>query len=187
MKETTGYPENAEGLFSPAEYRVLAHYLDGSPRYVGLAEDLAEILPDARYRSVESAVALVALERIQQRLPRWLVRNSQGDIVETRKQRPVSKNRKVLLKPVYLGSDEGFGAGPGMSWRVEYFATWIPLFDRFVITQSDDDGNDELIGVLDSLDGSGRQSPHHLLDQWRAEMREDEEAIARLDRIDDVE
>jgi hypothetical protein len=70
MKETTVYPENTKGLFSPAEYRVLAHYLDGSPRYAGLAKDLAEILPDARYRSVESAVARVALERIQQRLPR---------------------------------------------------------------------------------------------------------------------
>jgi hypothetical protein len=112
-----------------------------------------------------------------------LERNSQGDIVETRKQRAVSKGRKVLLKPVFLDSDEGFGAGLGMCWRAQYFATWVMLFDRYVVTQSDDDGNDELIGVLSSLDGRGKQSPCYLRDQWRAEMREDAEAITRLDRL----
>lgn len=149
--ETTRYapdqiPEQAEGLFTAAEFRVLDNYFAGDPGYDGLDVDLTEIVVQDTWPSVNAAVALILLERIQDRLPRWMGRNFEGELVVSRAGRKARRDRRILMKPVYAGSREGFGAGPGMSWRIEYHTVWVPLFDRFVVTESRDDGEDFAIG-----------------------------------------
>jgi len=149
--KTTGYtpdqlPQQAEDLFTAAEFRILDNYFAGSPGYEGLDTDLAETVDQDTWPSVNTAVARILLERIQDRLPRWMGRNSEAELVVSRAGRKARRDRRILMKPVYAGSREGFGGGPGMSWRIEYHTVWVPLFDRFVVTESSDDGEDFAIG-----------------------------------------
>lgn len=135
-----------DGLFSLAELRILEHYFEPDNQPTALEEDLRSVLGADRFPSVEAAVARIALEHVQAWLPNWLTRNVDGELVQCRQTRPSSRFRKVLLKPRHAGRREGFGAGPGMGWFMDYYVTWIPLFDRFVVTESDDDGEDRAIG-----------------------------------------
>lgn len=147
------FPAEAEGLYTSAEYRVLSHYLDDTPEYRELEDDLEEILDLGQWNTLDQAVVKIALERIEERLPNWMVKNNRGDWVESRPMEKPPKRRKVLLRPVFVGAREGFGAGPGMGWFCHYYATWIPLFNCFVVTESGDGGEDRVVGSFEASRG----------------------------------
>lgn len=83
------------------------------------------------------AVAQILLERVQDRLPQWGVLTDDGvqfarPILDRRAQ------RKVELWPRLLLTINWADSGPGFSWPVSYYATYVPGFDRTVVTGSAD-------------------------------------------------
>jgi hypothetical protein len=46
--------------------------------------------------------------------------------------------KTVLLQPRHLFTINWVDSGPGYSWLVAYYLTWVPHYDRFVVTASAD-------------------------------------------------
>ena len=91
---------------------------------------------DTNEFTLTNAVARLVLEGIQQRLPTSAV--CYGDhVVLTREYAPKSP-RKLDLLPRFLFQINWANSGPGISWPVAYYVTWLPLYDVFVITESAD-------------------------------------------------
>jgi len=83
------------------------------------------------------AVAQILLERVQDRLPQWGVLTDDG----VQLARPIldrRAERKVELWPRHLLTINWADSGPGFSWPVSYYATYVPGFDLTVVTGSAD-------------------------------------------------
>jgi len=85
------------------------------------------------YQRTSAAVAQVLLERIQDRLPQWVGPNGGARPLLDRRSR-----RKVELWPRHLMTINWADSGPGFSWPVAYNVSYVPGFDRSVVTASAD-------------------------------------------------
>ena len=107
-------------------------------------------IPD--YRCIDAAVAQILLERIQEDLPNWTA--LAGDrFVIARGNFDRRARRKVELWPHHLLTINWADSGPGFSWPVAYKATYVPVFDRTVVTASVD-CPESLGGVCDVAIGA---------------------------------
>jgi hypothetical protein len=97
-------------------------------------------------RIVDNAVARLALNSIRGHLPQWYAGYADGTCVFGRDTEP-GLLREVRLKPVHLFTIDWADSGPGYSWPVAYYATYIPGFDRFVVTSSAD--SEDYFGYAD--------------------------------------
>ena len=133
-------------LFTPDEHAVLADWFDRRPPAV--AQD---ILPDEAvsrlgfdkepdlYRRIDAAVAFIVLERAEQRLPQWsAIRDDKVILARKHRDRTKVPNRKVLLQPRHLFTINWADSGPGYSWPTAYYVTWLPYYDRYIVTASAD-------------------------------------------------
>lgn len=96
--------------------------------------------------TLPNAVARLALSDIQRQLPQWYVGYGNGKFILGRDRETIPR-REVLLKPVFLFAINWATSGPGYSWPVSHHVTWIPGYDRFVVTFSAD--SDEAYGYAD--------------------------------------
>ena len=132
-------------LFTPDEHAILARWFNVAPPEVAREIDLDEAIsrlgfeeePD-QYRLIDAAVAFIVLERVEHRLPQWGSIDADGVVTVARQYRANIKNRKVLLQPQHLFSVNWADGGPGFSWPTAYYLTWLPHYDRFVVTASAD-------------------------------------------------
>jgi hypothetical protein len=177
------YPPNASSvdLFTADEELVLATWfeIDG-PSYGRRIGDIFDgwnipsEIPD--YRRIDTAVAQILLERIQDHLPNWAA--LVGDrFVIARGIFDRRARRKIELWPHHLLTINWADSGPGFSWPVAYKATYVPLFDQTVVTASADCPEsfggvcDVAIGAFGSetsiLEGSRRIIISDWTNQWR--------------------
>jgi hypothetical protein len=136
----------AVDLFTPDEHAILAEWFGVKSPAVARDIEVDEAIsrlgfdkaPDF-YRLIDAAVAFIVLEQAEQRLPQWAAVNDDG-LVLARKLRDASKlpNRKVILQPRHLFTINWADSGPGFSWPVAYYVTWLPHYDRYVVTASAD-------------------------------------------------
>jgi hypothetical protein len=136
---------NTVDPFSPDEHAVLGNWLRVRPPKVakGIEPDEAiarmgfETEPH-HYRLVDAVVASIVLENVEKRLPAWSALRADGSFVCARKYRDDEKvpNRKVLLQSRQLFVINWADSGPGFSWAVGYYVTWLPHYDRFVLVPS---------------------------------------------------
>jgi hypothetical protein len=129
-------------LFTADEEFVLATWfeIDGPPNARRVDDifdgwNIPSEIPD--YRRIDAAVAQILLERIQDHLPNWTA--LAGDrFVIARGIFDRRARRKIELWPHHLLTINWADSGPGFSWPVAYKATFVPLFDRTVVTASAD-------------------------------------------------
>jgi hypothetical protein len=129
-------------LFTADEELVLATWFEiDRPPYGRRVDDIFKgwnipsEIPD--YRRIDTAVAQILLERIQDHLPTWTA--LMGDrFVIARSIFDRRARRKIELWPHHLLTINWADSGPGLSWPVAYKATYVPLFDRIVVTASAD-------------------------------------------------
>jgi hypothetical protein len=140
----------AVDLFTPDEHAILAGWFADwfrvkTPAFaqdIVVEEAISRLGFDKEahlYRRIDAAVAFIVLERAEQRLPQWsAIRDDQ--VILGRERRAASKipNRKVLLQPRHLFTINWADSGPGFSWPVAYYITWLPYYDRYVVTASAD-------------------------------------------------
>jgi hypothetical protein len=150
--------KGAVDLFTSDEHAVLAKWFGVEPPgcAAGInAEDAAGRLGFVErpgfYTLIDAAAAHVVLEKVEDRLPQWALVAVEGgsNILLARGYRDSAQilDRKVLLAPRYLFTINWADSGPGYSWPVAYYVTWLPYYDRFVITASAD--SPEAFGYCD--------------------------------------
>lgn len=138
------------GLYHPAELAIIADYLQIERAPEAAAIDLGNLPADApewlgNYSRLgdparidrAAAVAHLVLERIQQRLPTFVIGNESG-WVSTREIASVP-TRDVAGLPLHLFTINWADSGPGFSWPEVYHVGWLPGFEVHVVTASVDD------------------------------------------------
>mgnify|MGYP003978732771 CR=1 FL=1 len=143
---------NSVGLFTVEEHAIIADWLSVKPRCeIPDMPDSMDALDELGYQGKASgygeedaAVADMVLERINNTLPQWAavkIRESDDEeavIIRGREVRERSARRKIELVPKYLMTINWADSGPGFSWPVAYHATWVPIYNEYVVTQSAD-------------------------------------------------
>ena len=146
-----------EGLYHPIEHAILADYFKVErptcARDINL-EDAVEHEWDAEnhdgiirirpglggsldYYTLENAVARLALNGIEKRLPQWAVAYEDGQILYGRTHNH-KRNAQITLLPTFLFEINWADSGPGFSWPEQYHAAYVPGFHRYVVTASQD-------------------------------------------------
>ena len=137
-------------LFTNVEHAIIADWLDVDPLTDnGCCPDATDALKTlgfasraSGYTESDAAVAVIVLENIQHKLPQWgAVRqgaNDQLEVILGREVRDRLAFRKVEMVPQHLLTINWADSGPGFSWPVAYYTTWLPVYNEFVVTQSAD-------------------------------------------------
>ena len=146
-------------LYLPEENVVIAHWLGVEP----VEEVPADLRPDLaleklgqtkelhEYTRADAAVAVIVLTSIQKRLPDWMGQYRQKPAADGVSSHEPA-DRGVALMPVHLLTINWASSGPGFDWPVAYLATYLPLYEVYVVTSSAD--SDEIFGVCDLAIGS---------------------------------
>jgi len=156
--------------FHPREHAILAEYLELKNKLPKDARkfDPFETLPfEDEYKESENgiicrpgrgdrselqalsnAVARIALAPIRSDLPVW-GSYEDGQVFHTRQKENsgVLPLRDFRSDPVLVVSINWADSGPGFSWPVKYYISWIPYYERYVVTASYDSNDVE--GYLD--------------------------------------
>jgi hypothetical protein len=136
----------ATDLFTPDEHAILSEWFRVKSPTVDqdiVADEAINRLGFDKepnlYRRIDAAVAFIVLERAEQRLPQWsTVRDD--ELILAREYRDPNKipNRKIVLQPRHLFTINWADSGPGFSWPMAYYVTWLPNYARYVVTASAD-------------------------------------------------
>jgi hypothetical protein len=143
---------NSVSLFTKEEHAIIADWLNVEPKCDQLnipssfeaLEALGFEGKASAYSEDDAAVATIVLERIQETLPQWScvrLRENENDEAVVTLAREIKERqaiRTVELVPQFLLKINWADSGPGFSWPVAYHATWVPLYDEYVVTQSAD-------------------------------------------------
>jgi hypothetical protein len=91
-------------------------------------------------RALANAVARIVLSAIESRLPQWAAFDHTGTVIHGRKQvgKAPHKQRQLSTIPRKLFTINWAQSGPGYSWPDSYHITWLPIYDVWVITLSQD-------------------------------------------------
>lgn len=140
-------PGNTVDLFTPEEHAVLSAWFGSRPPEVATGIELKDAMarlgferePD-HYQLIDAVVAFITLEKVEKRLPGWSALLADGSLLSARTYRDEQEmpERKVLLQSRQLLTINWADSGPGFSWPVAYYVTWLPWYDRFVMTASAD-------------------------------------------------
>ena len=157
--------------FHPREHAILAEYFDLKKKLPKEARkiDPHEIIPkdggwdegehgivcrpgsrgqDCRFEALNNAVARIALAPVRKSLPVWGTYGD-GKVYHTRQEDIESKlpARGFRSQPVLALTLNWADSGPGYSWPLDYYISWIPFYDLYVVTASYD--SDDIEGYLD--------------------------------------
>ena len=157
-----------EGFF-PREHAILAEYFDLQEKQPQQARafDPGEIIPEGNdyeeasegiacrksyggrdYRAIDNAVARIALAPIRENLPTWGGLGKDGAFHSRQSENEsVLPERVYRSDPVHVLSINWASSGPGFSWPLKYYISWIPYYERYVVTVSYD--SPEVEGYLD--------------------------------------
>lgn len=126
-------------------------YRDYALEKLGFRERVLDL-----YSREDAAVAYILLERAEKELPQWAIWTKKGGLQLARPYREPEKiaERKILLKPQLLFTINWADSGPGFSWPDAYYLTWVPYYERYVVTSSAD--TPEGLGYCDFALGSFR-------------------------------
>ena len=154
-------------LFTPDEHAIMAQWFGAEPpnsaRGINVDEAIARLgfTEEPGYRTLlDVAVAHLVLEIVEKRLPTWAGFVGDGEFVLARQYRDLANepDRRILLQPRLLFEINWADSGPGFSWPVAYYVTWLPYYDRFVVTASAD--SPDAFGYCDFALGSfGIETP----------------------------
>jgi hypothetical protein len=82
--------------------------------------------------------------------------------------------RRATMLPQYLFTLNWADSGPGCSWPGAYYTTWVPFYERFVVTYSADTPEvfgyaDIAIGQFEAKEGLKDGSHRIIVEDWRSQ------------------
>lgn len=109
----------------------------------------ADQLASSEYGSspIEAAVAAIGLRSVHKELP-WYSGTGLGPETGARWWRPRHEDSAPSVLPIRLLTINWASSGPGLDWPDEYYLSWVPVYDRYVITVSAD-SDESLRGRVD--------------------------------------
>jgi hypothetical protein len=157
-----------EGFF-PREHAILAEYFDLQEKQPQQARafDPHEITSEENnydeavegiacrksyggrdYRAIDNAVARIALAPVRKNLPTWGGLGKDGAFHSRQSENESTlPERGYRSDPVHVLSINWASSGPSYSWPLKYYISWIPYYERYVVTVSYD--SPEVEGYLD--------------------------------------
>ena len=87
---------------------------------------------------IEVAVAQILLNEIQDALPNWGYVTDDGVALVNRKPHERLPKPKLTFNPRHIVTINWANSGPGYSWPEAYHITYLPTFNKFVVTASRD-------------------------------------------------
>jgi hypothetical protein len=126
-------------FFTPEEHHALE-------RFIAL-----DAQPDEDNFPLRNEVARIALSVIQSRLPQFAVISAGGTVTLGREHFDTA-SRDVMLLPQFLLMINWADTAPGISWPESYHATYIPGFNRWIVTAAQD--SPDMWGVTELAIGS---------------------------------
>ena len=117
------------------------------------------------------AVAQILLHEIQGSLPQWAsVREEEVSL--NRKEHHRHKDARLVFNPQLVCTINWADSGPGFSWPESYHVTYLPGFEKFVVTASRDGDDlwgcsDHAIGVTDAKLGPIEAAKELIVNFWR--------------------
>jgi hypothetical protein len=144
-------------LVPPAELDVIETYLTGAdPTFLEPLFDDMQIPADVYVPRLRVAVAQILLNGLQGRLPQWGTVSSDGGVILGRHafQRAL-EGPQARLEPELVCCINWADSGPGYSWPEAYHVTYIPGFEKYIVTASRDSTDswgctDQAIGFCDA-------------------------------------
>jgi len=136
-------------LYSPDEKAILDQYFNvPAAARAGNADletalekiDCGGITQLEWYAPTAPAVAKIVLQAVSGRLPNWAAVYADGRVETSRFAAGPAYHgdAKLAVLPRALFEIDWATSGPGFSWPMAYFVTWLPGYDRFVVTSSSD-------------------------------------------------
>jgi len=134
-------------FFAPDEHAVLSRWLAHRYDAAVPADDLVEAMarlgiedePHDLYRPIDAAVANIVLCQVERFLPQWVAVYPDRTVFARQYREPDGRGpRKASLLPMKMFTINWADSGPGFSWPEEYRVTYLPLFNRYVVTASAD-------------------------------------------------
>jgi hypothetical protein len=170
-------------LFTMEEHVIIAEWLsvdpateaDDLPSTFEALETLDFVGKASAYREEDAAVGAIVLERVQGNLPQWgAVRqgeNGEPTVILGREVKARQARRTVELVPQHLMTINWADSGPGFSWPVAYYVTWVPIYNEYIVTQSADCPDafgycDFAIGHFQTTDDFVSVATEKIRDDW---------------------
>lgn len=148
------------------------------PSYLEAFFDALEIPTHAEPSTLQIAVAQILLGRIEHQLPQWIASRGDGEVVVGRqpRTRPAAAERLTFL-PSTVFCINWADSGPGFSWPETYHVTYIPGFERCIVTASRDSSDmwgctDHAIGHFPMDVGMVEGARRCIAEYWSRQARE---------------
>ncbi len=126
-----------ESLYNKDEQRVIEQWITQAP-----------IKADHNDLTSANSVADIALSNVKDSLPQWSVCYEDGSVEYSRDLKlSLVKKRDEIIDPTFLLMINWANSGPGYSWPESYYATYLPGYDIYVVTVSQD--SDDKHGFTD--------------------------------------
>lgn len=135
---------NLDSLYTAHERALLAKWFAGRGNSLTIRQSMLldrlgfETDPGDLYTRLDAWVGAFATRDVQSRLPNWGLVNSDGTLVLARKVDRTRRSKTVTGLSRFLLEINWADSGPGYSWPAVYSVTWLPGFDRHVVTYSAD-------------------------------------------------
>jgi hypothetical protein len=151
MSEETGMNrELIHVMYAPQEIVVLDEFFDvdraqrlEQPDFLTSCNQLgcADSLP-SMFSPAAAAAAKIVLGSVQESLPNWGSVRSNGEVLVSRdtgaNRHRGAEQPAVSFEPQFLFLINWADSGPGFSWPMGYYVTWLPGYERYVVTSSSD-------------------------------------------------
>lgn len=160
-------------LLPADEQTLLKCYVEGTnePSGVDAIYDALEVPTEATPPRLAIAVAQILLHEVQGTLPQWHA--SWGErVILNRQAHKRHEDARLSFNPQLICTINWAQSGPDFSWPEAYHLTYLPGFDRFVVTASRD--GPDVWGCADHAIGSGdgrgsAKATQIIMEFWRTQ------------------
>lgn len=162
-------------LLPADEQALLKCYVEGTtePENAKAFYDATGVPTDAEPTRLAIAVAQILLHHIQEALPQWASVSSDRVSVSRLAHRR-HQDARLIFSPRLVCTINWADSGPGFSWPEAYYVTYLPGFDKFVVTASRDGPDmlgceDHAIGVADGSLSPADAAKKVIIEYWRSQ------------------
>ena len=165
-------------LLPADEHALLKAYVEGTsePANAAAIYNTLEVPAGATPPRLAIAVAQILLHHVQGTLPQW-ASVSGGTVNLNRREYKRHKDARLAFNPQLVCTINWADSGPEFSWPELYHVTYLPGFDKFVITASRDGPDawgcaDHAIGVVDGNQSPVEAAKEAITEFWRMQVNE---------------
>ena len=147
-------------LIPQIEFDLIEAYLNGESDAAFQGYFAKNDIPQTESVSqLQIAVARILLKSIQGSLPQWAAVKESGEVLLNRKEiKRHPQATPLTLDPQFVCCINWADSGPGYSWPESYYVTYIPGFEKIIVTASRDGADafgcaDHALGWGDAAEG----------------------------------